>query len=188
MKGRTAITINKPPQEVYARWRDFERLPTFMYHLESVRTVDARRSHWVARAPAGSTVEWDAEITEEVPGERIAWRSVGDSSVQTSGSVRLAPAPGGRGTEVHVELDYSPPGGALGATVAKLFGEEPNQQIGDDLRRFKQLLETGEIARSDGSPLGTRTRNTAHQHDANPADGGSPASGGAQGQAQEATA
>lgn len=168
MEGRTAITINRSPDEVYAEWRDFERLPTFMYHLESVRTTDDRRSHWVAKGPAGMTVEWDAEITEDVPGSRIAWRSLDGASVKNSGSVRFRPAPKGEGTEVYVEVEYSPPGGALGSVVAKLFGEEPNQQIADDLRRFKQFVETGEIARSDGSPLGTRNRNQVDQHDAHP--------------------
>jgi uncharacterized membrane protein len=170
MEGRTAITVNASPEDLYARWHDFESLPTFMYHLESVRSAGEGRSHWVAKAPAGTTVEWDAEVTEDVPGKTIAWRSVDGASVENSGSVRFEPAPGGRGTEIHVVVRYSPPGGALGSIVAKLFGEEPNQQISDDLRRFKQIVETGEIARSDGSPLGTRTRNVAHQEDAHPAE------------------
>jgi uncharacterized membrane protein len=166
--ARTAITINAPAEDLYARWRDFEGLPTFMYHLESVKTTGDGRSHWVAKAPAGATVEWDAEVTEDVPGRRIAWRSIEGASVENSGSVRFEPAPGGHGTEVYVEIEYTPPAGALGALVAKVFGEEPNQQIGDDLRRFKQIVETGEIARSDGAPLGSRTRNTLHQEDAQP--------------------
>lgn len=170
MKGRSVITVNAPPAAVYAQWRDFERLPTFMYHLESVRDTGGGRSHWVAKAPAGTTVEWDAELTDDIPQERIAWRSLEGASVGNSGSVQFRPAPGGRATEVHVELGYDPPGGAIGSMVAKLFGEEPNQQISDDLRRFKQLVETGEIARSDGSPLGSRTQNLVHQHDAHPHD------------------
>lgn len=172
MEGRTAITINASPDAVYAAWRNLEQLPRFMYHLKSVTTTDDRRSHWVAKAPAGTTVEWDAEITDDVPGERIAWRSTGDASVESSGSVRFAAAPGGQGTEVYVEVSYSPPGGILGSAVAKLFGEEPNQQISDDLRRFKQIVETGEIARSDGSPLGSRTQNQLDQQDANPPEPG----------------
>jgi len=168
MEGRTAITINASPDEVYAQWRDFERLPTFMYHLESVETTGEGRWHWVAKAPAGTTVEWDAEITEDVPGQSIAWRSLDGASVDNSGSVRFQPRPGGRATEVYVQVEYSPPGGALGKVVAKLFGEEPNQQISDDLRRFKQIIETGEIARSDGSPLGTRTTNAMDQRDGHP--------------------
>ena len=172
MEGRSAITINASPDDVYARWRDFERLPTFMYHLESVQVLDERRSHWVAKAPAGASVEWDAEILEDAPGERISWRSVGDASVESSGSVRFRPGPRGKGTEVRVQLHYEPPGGVLGKVVATLFGEEPNQQLADDLRRFKQLLETGEIARSDASPAGTRTANQADQRDAHPLEDG----------------
>ena len=168
MEGRTAITINASPDAVYAAWRDFEQLPRFMYHLESVSTTGDRRSHWVAKAPAGRTVEWDAEITDDEPGRLIAWRSLEGASVQNSGSVRFVPAPAGQGTEVYVEVRYSPPGGPLGSIVAKLFGEEPNQQVSDDLRRFKQIVETGEIARSDGSPLGSRAQNQLHQQDANP--------------------
>src|SRR5206468_2685336 len=111
---------------------------------------------------------WDAEITADVPGQRLAWRSLEGATVQNAGEVRLVPAPGGRGTEIHVSLDYKPPGGAIGAAVAKLFGEEPNQQLGDDLRRFKQQVETGEIARSEGAPLGTRAQDLPHQHAAQP--------------------
>ncbi|MDQ3354501.1 MAG: SRPBCC family protein [Actinomycetota bacterium] len=170
MQSRTAITINASPEVVYTVWRDFERLPAFMYHLESVSTTTGVRSHWVARGPAGTSVEWDAEITEDVPGERIAWCSLEGASVDNTGSVQFRPAPGEQGTEVHLELQYSPPGGRLGSVVAKLFGEEPNQQVSDDLRRFKQIVETGEIARSDASPLGSRNRNQVHQHDAHPLD------------------
>lgn len=171
MRGRAAITIKAPPEDLYARWRDFEGLPEFMYHLVSVDDRGGGKSHWVAKAPAGTIVEWDAEILDDVPGQRIAWRSVEGSSVDNSGVVRFQPAPRDQGTEVHVELEYSPPGGALGALVAKLFGEEPNQQVSDDLRRFKQLVETGEVARSDGSPMGARTQNVARQHDAHPLEG-----------------
>jgi uncharacterized membrane protein len=166
--ARSVITINATPEELYRRWRDLEQLPTFMYHLESVQTTGDGRSHWVAKAPAGRTVEWDAEITDDNPGDRIAWQSLEGASVENSGAVSFRPAPQGKGTEVSVEIQYAPPGGALGSMVAKLFGEEPNQQISDDLRRFKQLVETGEIARSDGSPLGTRSKNALHQRDAHP--------------------
>lgn len=170
MEGRSVITINASPDELYQQWRDFERLPTFMYHLESVQTTGDGRSHWVAKGPAGVSVKWDAEITGEDPGRRISWQSLDGASVDNRGSVSFQPAPLAKGTEVTVEIEYSPPAGALGALVAKLFGEEPNQQISDDLRRFKQLVETGEIARSDASPLGARTRNALHQHDAHPID------------------
>jgi uncharacterized membrane protein len=168
VEGRSAITIKASPEDLYRRWREFERLPTFMFHLESVRETGEGRSHWVAKAAAGSTVEWDAEVVEDVPGERIAWRSLEGASVEHSGSVRFVPAPRGQGTEVHVELRYSPPGGGLGTVVAKLFGEEPNQQLADDLRRLKQIVETGEVTRSEGSPSGTRTLNQVRQEDAHP--------------------
>ena len=168
VEARSAITVNASPDAAYAAWRDFEALPAFMYHLKSVQVTADGCSRWVAKAPLGTTVEWDAEIAEDVPGERIAWRSAEGASVENAGTVRFRPAPGGRGTEIHVELRYEPPLGAVGAVVAKLFGEEPNQQLADDLRRFKQLLETGEIARSEGSPLGTRAQNQLHQEDARP--------------------
>jgi len=129
-----------------------------MTHLEKVTVNGGGRSHWVASGPGGTHVEWDAEVTEDVPAERMSWRSTQESSVPNEATVRWVPAPGGRGTEVHVELSYEPPAGAAGAAVAKLFGEEPNQQLRDDLRRFKQLLETGEIARSDSTIQGVRTR------------------------------
>ena len=168
VEARSATTVNASASDVYGRWRDLESLPTFMYHLESVRRTGEGRFHWVAKAPAGRTVEWDAEMVEDVPDDRIAWRSLEGSSVENAGTVLFRPAPGGRGTEVHVELRYTPPAGVLGAVVAKLFGEEPNQQLADDLRRFKQLVETGEIARSEGSPEGPRTQNQMHQRDGHP--------------------
>lgn len=166
-----AVTVNRPPHEVYAFWRDFENLPRFMTHLESVRRTDARRSHWKAKAPAGRTVEWDADIVDEQPDELISWRSLPGADVETSGTVHFAQAPGERGTEVRVELRYSPPGGALGATVAKLFGEEPETQAYDDLRRFKQVIETGEVVRSEGTPEGTSLVQQLTQRAARPLGG-----------------
>ena len=147
-----AVTIEAPAAELYRFWRSFENLPRFMTHLESVTTSGDKRSHWVAKAPMGTTVEWDAEITEERENELIAWRSLPGGDVDSSGSVRFSSAPGGRGTIVRVALEYAPPGGAAGAAVAKLFGEEPSQQIEDDLRRFKQLMEAGEIPTTEGQP------------------------------------
>lgn len=146
-----AITVNRPPEEVYAFWRNLENLPRFMAHLQEVSVLDDRRSHWKADAPAGRSVEWDAEIIEDRPSEILAWRSLDGSDVPNRGSVRFSPAPGDRGTEVRVELRYDPPGGGLGAMVAKLFGEEPGQQVDGDLRRFKQVMEVGEVVRSDAS-------------------------------------
>ena len=148
---KQAVTIKRPRSDVYGFWHNFENLPRFMAHLESVEVVDERRSHWKAKAPSGSTVEWDAEIVEERPNELIVWRSLPDSGVPNSGSVRFKDAPGDRGTEVLVELRYQPPGGKLSALIAKLFGEEPEQQVKGDLRRFKQVMEVGEIVHSDAS-------------------------------------
>lgn len=149
---RHAVTVNRPIEEVYAFWHNFSNFPRYMGHVESV-TVAGKRSHWVAKAPGGMRVEWDAEIVEEVENERISWRSLERSDVQHSGSVRFVRAPGARGTEVRVELMYTPPAGTVGRAIAKLFGEEPEQQIRDDLRRFKQLVETGEIPLSDAPSL-----------------------------------
>jgi uncharacterized membrane protein len=155
IRVRKAITVNRPAGEVYRFWRDFRNLPRFMHHVESVQVADDRRSHWKVKAPAGMSVEWDAEIVEDQPDDRIAWRSVPGSQVDNAGSVRFVPAAGNRGTEVHVELRYSPPGGVVGAAIAWLFGESPDQQVYDDLRALKQVMETGEIVVSEGT-LGQR--------------------------------
>lgn len=145
------ITINREPAEVYEFWRELSNLPQFMAHLESVE-VTGERSTWRAKGPAGLKVGWDAEIVMDRPGECLAWKSIeGSTSVPNRGVVRFEKAPGQRGTEVQVELKYEPPGDALGATFAKLFGEEPGQQIDGDLRRLKQVLETGEVLHSDAS-------------------------------------
>ncbi|MBX3064755.1 MAG: SRPBCC family protein [Anaerolineae bacterium] len=149
-----SITINRPVEEIYKFWRNFENLPHFMHHLKSVRVTDDLHSHWIARAPAGSSVEWDAEIINEVPNERIGWRSLEGSEVANAGSVVFKPAPGGRGTELQVSLKYDPPGGKIGATIAKLFGKEPSVQIQEDLHRLQQLLETGEISTATGQTSG----------------------------------
>lgn len=151
---KTVTILTKSPAELYQFWRNFENLPTFMKHLKSVTTVTPTRSHWVANAPLGNTVEWDAEIATEQENRLIAWTSVENAEIDHSGFVRFQPAPQGRGTEVKVVMEYSPPAGVVGATVAKLFGEEPGQQIGDDLARFKMLMETGEIATTEGQPTG----------------------------------
>ncbi|AHG91631.1 cyclase/dehydrase [Gemmatirosa kalamazoonensis] len=148
---KRSITVGKPVAEVYAYWRDFANLPRFMRHLESVTVLDDRRSHWVAKAPAGQRVEWDAELTEDRPNELIAWRSIEGSGIWNAGTVRFQPAPGGRGTEVRVDLSYDPPLGKLGSKVAMLWREEPGQQVQDDLRHFKQVMEIGEILVSDAT-------------------------------------
>jgi uncharacterized membrane protein len=152
---RRSLTINRPPEFLYQFWRDFKNLPQFMYHLESVQPTDERRSHWVTKGPGGQRIEWDSEITAEQPNQMSAWRSLPGGDVDNSGSVQFEPRPGGRGTIVRVQLEYLPPGGMLGAAFAKLFNRAPEQQMSDDLRRFKQVIETGEIVRSDGSPEGT---------------------------------
>jgi uncharacterized membrane protein len=145
------VTINRPRETIYEFWREFSNLGHFMTHVRSVTSTTNTRSHWVVTSPAGQTVEWDAEIVEDRPNERIAWRSLEGSDIRQEGSVRFERAPADRGTEVHVSLRYDPPAGEAGATLAKLFGEEPTQQITDDLRRFKQVMETGEVVRSEGS-------------------------------------
>lgn len=153
--GRT-VTINRPRAEVYAFWRDIENLATVMENIESVTTLDERRSHWVVKAPADKTVEWDSIITEDVTNERICWRSDAGAEISHSGEVEFRDAPGGRGTLVTATIVYDPPGGTLGKLVAKLFQREPKIQSRRDLRRLKQLLETGEISTSamnaDGAP------------------------------------
>lgn len=158
------ITINRPAAEIYAFWRNLENLPRFMSHLKAVSVIDDQRSHWVAKGPAGTEVKWDAEIFEDKPGELIAWRSLPGATVPNAGVVRFEEATGGRGTIVRIKLRYHPPGGALGATVAKLFGEAPEKQIPVDLMRIKQLLETGEIARTEGQPAG-RSKSTSTLYD-----------------------
>jgi uncharacterized membrane protein len=149
---KQSYTVNRSPEECYRFWRDFTNLPRFMTHLKSVRVLDDRRSRWEAKAPLGGSVSWDAEIINERPNELIAWRSVGEADVDNAGSVRFRPAPGDRGTEVTVEINYEAPGGRLGATIARLLGESPEVQVREDLRRFKQLLETGEIPTVAGQP------------------------------------
>jgi len=159
-----SIQVNCAPEDAYRFWRNFENLPRFMFHLETVKIVDDRRSHWVAKAPAGLSVEWDAEIIEEIPNELIAWRSLEGSDVENSGQVRFERAPGNRGTIVRVALEYIPPGGAIGVAVARLFGEAPGQQVQEDLRRFKQLIEAGDIITTEGQPAG-RARSTSWKYD-----------------------
>ena len=146
-----SVIVNRSIEEVYQFWRDFQNLPRFMYYLESVEVLDDNRSHWKAKGPAGTTFEWDAEITDERRNESISWRSLEGADVENSGTVRFERAPGGRGTLVRVELEYAPPAGAVGAAIAKLFGKEPGQEIGEDLRRFKQIIETGDVTKSDAS-------------------------------------
>lgn len=145
--GRT-VTINRPRNEVYAFWRKLENLPRFMENVVSITTTDAKRSHWVVEAPAGRTVEWDSVIVEEIPNQLLRWTSAEGSDITHSGHIEFRDAQAGRGTEVTATILYDPPGGKLGKVIAKLFQEEPKIQSRRDLRRFKQLLETGEISTS----------------------------------------
>ena len=143
------LTINRSPQEVYNFWRNLENLPRFMRHLESVQITGARTSHWKARGPAGISVEWDAEMVEDIPGQRISWHSLGNADIPNEGTVEFQEAPGGRGTEVRVSIIYHPPGGAAGKIAAKVAHAINAQQIEEDLKRLKQILETGETATAE---------------------------------------
>lgn len=151
------VTINSTPGELYHFWKNLENLPLFMEHLESVSEVNDRVSHWVAKAPAGTSVEWDAEIVDDQPERSIGWRTLPDSQVTHEGMVSFEPAIGGRGTVVRVEMLYVPPAGKVGVWIARMFGEEPALQVADDLRRLKQLLETGEVATTLGQSSGKRS-------------------------------
>ncbi len=146
-----SITIGCPRGEAYALWRDFVNFPRFMEGIESVEHVGGNRTRWRARGPLGTSAEWEAEVTADERDELIAWRSVGNSTIYHSGIVRFSDAPRGLGTVVTVELNYAPPGGKVTAGLLKLFRKEPGQQVGDDLRRFKQVLELGEVLLSDAS-------------------------------------
>jgi uncharacterized membrane protein len=148
--GRS-VTIDRPRADLYAFWRDFKNLPQFMHNIHSVAIHDAEHSHWVIAAPAGKTVEWDSKITEDEPGRLIAWESLEGASVRNSGRVEFLDSPDGRGSVVRVTLTYDPPAGALGKLIAKLFQKEPKVQARQDLRRFKQLMETGEITTARAS-------------------------------------
>jgi len=158
-----AITIRRSPEDVYQFWRDFRNLPRFMSHLESVAVLDARRSHWTAQGPGGRLVEWDAELLDDEPNQRLRWRSLPGATVRNSGTVQFQSAPGGRGTEIRVDLDYAPPAGELGSFVARLFGQEPTQQVQADLRKVKQILETGEVTRSSATIGGADLRQRSAQ-------------------------
>ena len=136
------VLINATPEELYEFWRNFENLPRFMDHLESVDVLDRTRSRWVAKGPANIDAAWEAEIVNEIPNELIGWRSVDGSRVDNAGSVHFDRARGGRGTKVKVVLRYDPPAGKLGAAFAKMFGEDPAVQVEEDLERLKQLIES----------------------------------------------
>ena len=144
-----SIVIDRPVAELYRFWRDIENLPRIMAHLESVTDIDGRRSHWIAKAPIGTHVEWDAEIHNERENELLAWRSLPGADINNAGSVHFRPAPDGDGTEIRVVLSYQPPAGKLGAAIARALGEEPSVQLADDLRRFKDAMESDRAAAVD---------------------------------------
>ena len=152
------MTVQRTPWDLYAFWRNFENLAHFLHHVESVKVIDEKRSHWAVRGPAGTTVEWDAEIINDEPNALIAWRSLANANVDNAGSVRFVPGADGRGTEVKVVIDDIPPGGRVGKWAAALFGNDPSDQIREDLRRFKHLMETGGIPTTEGQPTGTSAR------------------------------
>jgi uncharacterized membrane protein len=145
-----SILIDAPPEAIYRFWRDFENLPRFVNHIQSVRPLLGTRSHWVAAGPLGIRVEWDAEIVNDIPNRLIAWRSLEGSQVDTAGTVRFAPGPAGRGTEVRVELKYDPPGGKAGVALARLFGHAPDEQLAADLLRLQRVIEAGEFPTTAG--------------------------------------
>jgi uncharacterized membrane protein len=167
---RRAVTINRPRAEVFAFWRQLENLPQFMTNLKSVTDLGDGRSHWVATGPIGREITWDAEILEDVEGERLAWRSLPGARVANRGEVRFVEAPGNRGTEIHALFSYDPPGGVAGTLIAKVFGEDPDAQAREDLRRFKQILETGEVPTTEGQPTGADAERESDE-DESPGEG-----------------
>jgi len=147
-KIERSVIVNRPPEELYRFWRNLSQLPQVMSNLEEVRELDARRSHWKSKMTLGMRVEWDAEIINERPNELIAWRSLPGSEIDTAGSVHFVPAGAGRGTEVRVTLKYDPPGGKVGAKIADWIGASPEDQIQEDLNRFKRLMESGAVTQT----------------------------------------
>jgi uncharacterized membrane protein len=163
-----AITVRRPVSEVYDFWRRLENLPAFVTHLDTVRATGELTSHWTSSAILGRQVEWDALIVEDLPGEGFRWASVGDAEVPTTGAVFFAPAPDGVSAEVYVGLMYDTRKGEFGRALAKYFGDDPHQPIAAALHRMKQLLEIGEVTRSDGAPWGKCSRAEFPQHPARP--------------------
>jgi uncharacterized membrane protein len=170
-------TVRRPVPEVYDFWRGLETLPSFMTHLREVRRTGERTSHWTSSGIVGRTAEWDVEITEELPGERFRWRTTGDAAVRGRGMVFVLPAPDGVCTEVHVRLRYDLLETDFGRALMKYFGDQPRQPLQDALRRMQQLLETGEVTRSDGAPWGKHSRTEFPQHPARPLSAGELAAG-----------
>ena len=151
---KRSVTIDRSAEELYAFWRDFQNLARFMAHVESIEVSDDRHSHWRVQGPTGTELEWDAEITDDMPNRRIAWRTIEQASLDHRGLVEFLPATGQRGTIVKVVMEYHTPVGLVGAAVAKVLGREPGQMVLSDLRRFKQIMEAGEVLQSDASVTG----------------------------------
>ncbi|MCU0525755.1 MAG: SRPBCC family protein [Elainella sp. Prado103] len=156
IKVQKTVTINRAPQELYRCWRNFENLPQFTKHLKSVKVYNDHRSHWITSGVVDRSIEWDADIVEDRENELIRWATVEGGDVSHSGLIEFRPTPNDRGTVVRAVLEYDSPAGAIGDTIAKLFGEAPEQQLGDDLSRFKMLMEAGEIATTEGQPHGAQ--------------------------------
>jgi uncharacterized membrane protein len=153
VKVEETVVIFRPREDLYRFWRDFSNLPKIMRYLQSVQDLPGGRSHWVAKGPMDVPVEWDAEVITDRPDELIGWRSVGDSLIDTAGSVHFLPTPDGRGTEVRVALKYDPPAGKLGDAIASLLGRSPAREIREDLRRFKSLMESQVVVGTQGQPM-----------------------------------
>ena len=166
--AETNILLNVTPQDAYRFWHDFENLPRFMRHLASVKTSGDRRSHWVAYGPLGARIEWETEIIDERENEFIQWRSLPGSDLAIDGTVEFRPAPGNRGTQLSVTIIYQPPAGAIGHAFAKFVGRDPHFMIRNDVRRFKALIETGEIPTTEGQSHGPRDVLTGIVRMANP--------------------
>jgi uncharacterized membrane protein len=157
LRMEKVVTVNRPPHEVYEFWHNLENLPRFMQHLESVQVTGERTSHWVARGPGGISAQWDAEMMDDYPGQQISWHSVGAADLPNRGAVEFKEAPGGRGTEVRVTVEYYPPGGAAGRAAARMAQVITAQQLEEDLKRLKQVLETGEIATARNTAAAKRS-------------------------------
>ncbi len=161
VRVESSLIVNRPPEDCYRFWRDFENLPRFMSHVLSVRITGDRRSHWIVKAPGGGAcIEWDAELVEDIPNQRISWRTLPGAPASHTGSVQFEAAPGGRGTLIRMQFEYGHPGQAVVSAFARLVGKHPEQMANKDLRRFKQVLETGEAITTEGQPAGRRRSTT----------------------------
>ncbi len=158
LRIQRAITVEAQPDELYAFWRDFQNLPRFMRHVQSVRVLDEQRTEWTAMGPGSARIRWRAEIVEDRPNERISWRSIERSPIDQRGTVRFIPAPGDGATEVHLTLEYAPPANTVGIIVGTLLIGLTAQKMQEDLRHLKQLYETGSLPTTEGQPHGRRSK------------------------------